>query len=195
MRAVAETLSTCRIWTRQQDRPDRQDVKHCTREKFQGKIDFKEYEFWGIRIMIPRYYLHGTQKQEEYDNKKRRAVETQFQKCGITCLEENPAIVCAVPIIKDQMLPAIIDGHHKSRYSTNFGIHLVPSLVFSPDALTEIYRREGVEPSDKAVLIEKIQQNVAEAIDSFKHMPDYKQPRLIPKVTKPSDLLKYFPAF
>lgn len=135
---------------------------------------------------VPRRHLFGTQEVSEFSEGKRKRIEAAFKAHGVAVLEDHPIVACAVPVGRETIL-AIVDGHHRARYSSKFGIHDIPTQVLSLAELVYVRReyalRKG-EPIDaltEEFVARKLLRDVSIAIDSFSHrMPDSKIPVPIP---------------
>lgn len=184
----------CRIWRQGlAGNPDRP----CLRpEKYAGRVDFKRYESLGVRLLIPLLNLFGTQTRPEYDNRKRNGVERRFQTCGVNCLKEHPAIVCALPGNIELTL-AILDGHHRTRYAPLFEIALIPSLIYTPAQLVDILNQHQVygRRIDENFLVADLTKAVGAALSSFERaLPNHKHPRTTP-VNNINELTKLYQPF
>lgn len=161
--------------------------------------DLREQEmFPGARLKIPRSYIFGIQPKEEYDNRKAKLAKAAISQGGIKFLEENPIILCAIPYQNGVSL-ALIDGHHRTRYSGQFGITHMPSLVFSPEAVAEMYNRSSFKPKNSFFtpesLVTYLDQSIGETLHSFRELPDNKQPQLVRGVNSIEQLQERFPSF
>ncbi|MDP3988269.1 MAG: hypothetical protein Q8P80_03945 [Candidatus Levybacteria bacterium] len=161
------------------------------------KINFKEYEGIGMKLMIPRINLFGTQRITEYNKRSRRILEAQLSKCGVNCLKDNPPIVCAISDLRCITL-AVVDGNHRVRYSGNFrGIRAIPCLVYTPEQLAYIKNLNPKNGQESPYgLSRRILRDVSESLDSFSHskMPDEKYQRLL-EADNYDKLGEIFPSF
>ena len=154
----------------------------------------------GQKCNIPRRHLFGTQEVGEFNGEKRKRIERAFKSRGRTVLEEHPIVLCAIPV-GDSTILAILDGHHRARYSSKFGIHDIPAQVLSLSEFVSIRReyakREGelTEVLTEDVLARKILHDVSVSIDSFsQRMPNTKTPIPIPGRRSPHELAQLLPA-
>lgn len=175
-----ELGSTCRIW---EQGPTNRPGKPCLRPgRFGRQVDFKDYEHAGARLFVPAYHLFGTQTMGEYEAAKRRSAESKLATCGIDCLKEHPIPVCALPSDNGLTL-AIIDGHHRTRYAGNSGIHTIPCIIYTPPQLVDIFNQHGLYNRliDKTFLVADLNRAVGETLSSFGgSLPEHKQPKTIP---------------
>lgn len=142
----------------------------------------KEIGSSGLRLIIPKVFLHGRQNKEEYSNKKRKQVEVALNKDGINFLLENPIIVCAISV-KNQLLLTIIDGHHRSRYASLYGISDIPCIVCTISTIADVINRHKLETEKVSaqVLKMRLTEETLAAANSFSgSLPDIQQPKLIP---------------
>lgn len=151
---------------------------------------FKELlEGRGERLTIPRIFLYGTQELGEYSEENRRSIEGLLQEHGKSFLEQNPILVCAIPH-QTGMTLAIIDGHHRARYSGKFHINEIPSIVLTPDELADIKNKHnqtkgnGKPPTTGDLVAKELLHSIAIAAESFsRRMPPEKKSHPIPEVT------------
>lgn len=131
----------------------------------------------GVRLLIPRAYIWGRQASREYENRKRRQIEEVLRN-DENFLLNNPIIICAVPL-GAQLLLAIIDGHHRNRYSGLYGISVMPCIVCTPEVMVEVINSNKPEDKkiDQGVFIEQLRRETAEALLS---LPDGKRPTYFP---------------
>lgn len=151
----------------------------------------------GIGLWIPRQYLFGTQTLEEYDPKKRKSIEEKLLSDGVKCLEQNPLLACAIPY-NNSISVAIIDGHHKARYSSKYNIHALPCLVASPEVYVKIMKKCCPQKEIKTdSFVMKLEDETTAAIRSFSYrMQDkYSPPRLITGVSDTDQLKTIFDPF
>lgn len=163
--------------------------KERTPLEYPDELRLKELLSEGIPMLIPKHYLFGRQENGSYDRKKRKALELAMQKDGLKFLFKEPIIVCALPNSHANGLSlVIIDGHHRTRYSGKFGVHNMPSLVYTPEQITEAMNIRNNTTFSPQSLTEKLGQEVGEAMASFKTLPDNRQPRIISMISSPNEL-------
>lgn len=182
----------------------------CTSQfdAFLGRIPYeqmKEFmEKWGTPFLVPKGFLFGTQKIDEYDLQKRTAVELRFKKCGIRCLMENPPVVCYLPENDNSASLLIIDGHHRVRYLGNHReggklISHVPVVIFNVSQMVQILngiRLDGEPKIDEQDFIRKLQLDMFLTLESFESiMPADRLPKSIPNVGNVAGLKNLFPTF
>jgi hypothetical protein len=139
-----------------------------------------------LPLMIPIAFLHGIKVPSEYQGYKKKKVKDGYAKKGIALLLESPVYSTLVPLENGSMI-TIFNGHHRSRYAPEFGIHTVPNLVFPLEAVAAFTQL----PVDD--LIAKLQQWSNESIDKFsrsfaRQNKFYRGPQLLPDVTSFSEL-------
>lgn len=156
---------------------------------YPDELKLKELLSEGIPMLIPRSHLFGRQENASYDRKKRKAAEHALREEGVGFLLRDPIIVCALPNAgTDGLSLVIIDGHHRTRYSSKFGIHSIPSIIYTPEQITEAMNIRNGTTFAPQLLIEKLNQEVSEAIGSFKTLPDNKQSHIVSGITSLYDL-------
>lgn len=140
----------------------------------------------GIYTTINRAYLFGRQPPGEFSDYKRRRVENALRKDGIQYLEEHPIIACTIPISEETAI-AILDGHHRVRYSGKFNITYIPTLLYSLEQWVDLDARRFDSLNDAwRELINDI--NAQEIFDHY--MPQHKlRPTLIPGIWHPRELV------
>ena len=150
-------------------------------------INLKEViEDRGVRLLIPRNYLFGRQASQEYDNRKRRQIEQALKSDGVNFLRENPVIICAVSL-NNQLLLAIIDGHHRNRYAGLYRILDMPCIVCTPDVMVEVINSN--KPEEKRIYREAfIQQLLRETAIASSTLPENKQSTILSGVTNIDEL-------
>ncbi len=148
----------------------------------------------GTRITIPRRFLFGRERYDEYSNVKRKAVEEEFKR-DPNYLDKNPIITTIIQY-QNMAVIAIIDGHHRNRYGPQFDKDEMPCIVLSVEELVTVLNK--TESRHKKLNVtqarEKIQQEIVEAEFSFlkRGIPDQKLPTPIPFPAEISELKKYF---
>lgn len=165
-------------------------------EKFAGKVDFKQYEDQGERLIIPASHLFGTQPLEQYESAKRRVVEAKLARCGVECLKEYPVPLLGLPEAIGLTL-AIVDHHHRTRYTGRYGIYEIPSVLYTPAQLVDIFNENNVYPwpIDEEFLIRDYNAAVSEALVSFaRSLPERKRPRIM-RVENIDSLKGYYQSF
>lgn len=171
-------------------------------EPFLNRIDQEEVVAAGVKLVIPRYHLYGTQPKEQYSNQKLRTVRGRFAKCGAECLRRNPVYVCFLPA-GDQSTLAIIDGHHRARESGNIKedgkkIIGIPSVVLTLEQTVNFINRT-LQPNEVVytpdTLRMKLYFDVASALATFQEMDRAKQPKPLCGITRLIELCTAFPSF
>lgn len=161
-----------------------------------GKLDLaKEIGDSGTRLLIPRVFLQGVQRREEYEAKKRKRLEAELDRENIGFLIKNPIIVCAITT-KDQLTLAIVDGHHRMRFSGGkYKINQLPCLIITPAKLVEILNKNG-QNIDEESHINKTFNDIGMAIQSFEeHDQRYIPGRSIPGIRNIEQLKQKFKSF
>lgn len=149
---------------------------------------------FGQRLLVPRIHLFGIQGRGEYDKKKEGLIRKALKDSGIAFLIKKPILVCALPGRQNTLL-AIVDGHHRSRYSGIYGIELLPSIIVSPSELTDILRQSGRNTNIDNV-INNIEYGVFETLHEFSTwISDAQQPKIIPGITSIDQLRERFTNF
>lgn len=141
------------------------------------------------RLLVPKTFLFGTQPDNSYERGKRRRVEEALKREGASILFKNPAIVCAVPC-KDALMLAVMDGHHRTRYSPETS--KMPVEVYTPEQIVILLNNRGEVKVTPDKLVENIERCVAEALNSFKCLPDSRYPHLVPGARRIEDLCNIF---
>lgn len=145
----------------------------------------------GVKLELPRNVFHGTQPMEDYNQATRRYIEKQLQIYGKAYLQENPIIVIALPTlingvygIKESIILAIGDGHHRFRYSGGKKeFEYIPSIVFTPLQYAALYNlnkdpRDKITPDELEMVF---MQRIAEAKLSFEgSLTDKGKPHPVP---------------
>lgn len=141
----------------------------------------------GIPMLIPRRHLFGRQTAESYDRRKRVLAERELKNEGMRFLLKEPIITCALPVTGGLQI-IIIDGHHRTRYSGLFGIHKIPSLVYTPEQLMPAFniRHEAFRTVND--LAAQLEQDAQEALHSFSNLANAKIPQIVPGCQNPEDL-------
>jgi len=132
----------------------------------------------GVPLMVPRMFLHGRQENGEYTKRKRRLAEREIEEGGMEYLKENPVIVCALKQRTGIQL-VIIDGHHRTRYSSKFGIRDIPCLIYNPEQLLEAFNIARGTKQTGEDLVRGLENDMALATNSFAHMSYDRFPRLV----------------
>lgn len=145
----------------------------------------------GLRLLIPRIHIFGRQLPGEYGGIKRRQVVAALNKDGVNYLLENPIITCAVSV-GSQLLLAIIDGHHRNRYSGLYPkITLMPCIVSTPEVLVEILNSHRSE--DKKIDLETfVKSLLIDTAEVTAVLPDEKKPHMIPSISNIEELKARF---
>lgn len=162
------------------------------REAYRGQhypdeLKLQELLSQGIPLLIPRIHLFGRQEMDSYDNRKRVLAERELNAKGIQFLMEEPVITCALPTPNGLQI-VIIDGHHRTRYSSKYNIHVIPCLVYTPQQLVEAFNIRHGTNHDARSLMKQLGEDVRDALDSFSRMPVEKAPKAIGGYTNPQDL-------
>ena len=158
---------------------------------FDATISPELNEAESIRMVIPREHLFGIKERSEYQAGKRKALEKAFKRVGdpAALLEEYPIVVCAVPIQETgQLLPVIVNGHHRTRVSGKYGLDKIPCEVYSPEQLAQILNNDGEKIDGRTITPQGLTRNLLQwtndATRSFrqvapKYMPSPIQARNI----------------
>jgi len=139
-------------------------------------------------LLIDRVFLHGIQERAEYSRDKERNETVMLRKYREEYLCSCPVITTAVSTGSSTML-AVLDGHHRLRYSGRFGIHKIPCIVLSLDQAADI------AGTNTETLARTLINASSLAAGSFSRLSDEKQPRLITGVTSLEKLVKQFKPF
>ncbi len=145
-----------------------------SRIRYPDELKLREILISGQRMIIPVSYLFGRQSENEFTKAKRKSVLKEME-ADTQFLTKNPIIACALLRGNATQL-LIIDGHHRSRYAPLLGIREIPSSVYLPGQLLDAF------PDNHSVgdLVEMLDRENAQAQTSFRRIPDYKQPYLLP---------------
>lgn len=165
-------------------------------ERYPDELELLRHLPHGSPLSIPRSFLWGTQRADEYSKRKRRLAEKEYKKRGKDFLLENPIIICALPIRRGGIQLAIVDGHHRVRYAPSH-MHEIPALVFSPKQLVKVMNegRTREKRFNKETYVAKLNCDIADATGSFNSMPENKQPRYITFASSIDELKKRFKSF
>lgn len=161
---------------------------------YQG-IDLKrELEEYGIKLLVPKILLHGTQRREEYDNLKRKQVEYAFATQGVNFLLQNPVIGCVL-IDNNLATLAVLDGHHRTRYAALYNIKDIPILLCQPKDVVNVLNKHEKQISEEE-FINEINRDINLAIHSFSiRYPRYSIPKSLLGVSRFEDLSLRFKIF
>ena len=110
---------------------------------------------------------------------------------------ENPVITCAIRR-ENQLVLAIIDGHHRYRYAGLYGINNIPCIVCTPETLSEIINsdKENKKKISFDSFIRDINESITSTILSFNEFGlDYAPPIPIPDTTDIALLKNKFKSF
>lgn len=156
-----------------------------------GEEDIAFEDRIGIpKLLIPKIFLFGTQPDNAYERAKRRRVEEMLRSEGTTVLIKKPATICAVPL-KNAIMLAIMDGHHRTRYSPK--TNAMVGFVYAPEQIVRLLHKNDPSLNITAdELIDDIDRSVTIALNSFKSMPNQKLPHLVTGVNCVDDLRKQF---
>lgn len=173
-------------------------------DNFPDNIFTEEVLHEGVRLMIPRGYIFGTQEKGEYDSSKNRSInktklaKKALKEGGINYLKENPVILCTLPG-ENALQLALVDGHHRTRYAPRYGIRTIPSIILTAEQtapiLTEVFEPKPKVPFTSKEIEGILSCWIAETLNSFKEIPDHLQPRVIPQATTIDDLQRRFESF
>lgn len=147
----------------------------------------------GIKLLIPRSNLFGRQAPQEYDNTKRRQIEFALGSEGIDFLLHNPIIVCAVPL-NNQLLLAIMDGHHRNRYAGLYQISVMPSLICTPEIMVDVINSNKSE-EHKITQEAFIRQLLMDTSNVLSFLPEDKQPKTLVGISGINELSAKFESF
>lgn len=156
-------------------------------QHYPDELRLRETLSSGIPVLIPRWHLFGRQTAESYDRKKRILAERELRKKGIQFLLAEPIITCALPVLGGLQI-IIIDGHHRTRYSGRFGIHKIPSLVYTPEQLMPAFNMRHKTYETAEDLAAQLDRDAQETLHSFSNLPNDRIPRIIPGYQKPENL-------
>lgn len=147
-----------------------------------------------VRVVIPIGNIHGIQRKDEYGNMRMRRIQKAIDERGDQFLKENPPLTCIIPD-NDRTIVVSIDGHHRIRGSGSEGYYTVPCEVVNLHTLAEAIKRVDGSEISSADLQKQIEQDIITAQQSFKSMPENKQPQALPRSMTLMDLTKNFQTF
>lgn len=154
-------------------------------------------EIGGTRLMVPRFNIFGIQPVEDYSRVTEREIVEGYRQSGMNLLYESPVWLCAMG--KNSIMTlALIDGHHRARYAGKFGIHLIPSIVFTPEEAATLWNRHPKATSQLSVAeyMAMLEEGMGQALKSFDRLcSDSKLPKSIPDVDSIDDLTRRFACF
>lgn len=151
----------------------------------------------GARLMVPRFNIFGIQPAEDYSRITERKIIEGYQQDGINLLYESPVWLCA--LIKNSITTlALMDGHHRARYAGKFDIHMIPSIVFTPEQAVALWNENP--KCTKSITVDEyinmMEEGMGEALKSFDRLcGDSRMPRHIPDVDSIDDLTRRFASF
>lgn len=161
--------------------------EYCDVSMLFGEPSPREILSQGVAMLIPRQYLFGRQRNDSYSKRKRSLAENELKKDGIGFLYRNPIIVCGINT-KAGMQMIVIDGHHRTRYSSAFNIREIPSIVYSPEQLINAFNQQHKLLYTTESLIGELERDVSETLDSFRTLSDEKQPKIFLGAFEPDKL-------
>ena len=147
----------------------------------------KEILSQGVKMLIPRQYLHGRQDSNSYGKRKRELVEGHLFQKGVEFLINEPIIACALSA-RDGLQMVVVDGHHRVRYSSAFGIKNIPSVIYSPQQLVEAFNLRNSTHFDANSLTEQLRNEVNQAYSSFRNLDPRKLPKIVTGFSTIQDL-------
>lgn len=203
MRSYLESGKPCALWT--PSSPDNNNGKNdhkldtaCKYSDFLGVVDQNELVNLGRVLKVPRYALFGRQETREYDRSKTKLVTQRLDKCGLTCLEMNPPVVCAL-FSPDKTELVIIDGHHRVRTSGRYhDMNIIPARVATRGELLDFLWEHKIYQYYSGEMLERqLRRETIEAIVSFERagMPEIKIPRPIYGVSNMDELSAFCQTF
>lgn len=132
-----------------------------------------------IKILVPRHYLYGTQKPNDYKKSSTKRVTKGYSEQGIFYLYNNPIIACAVPYQSHTVRLALMDGHHRVRYLGNLrnpDSILIPTYVTNSALAASLY---NIPSETRTITI--LNSAMDEALYAFdRHLAHYHKQHLIP---------------
>lgn len=165
-------------------------------------------EGMGVKISMPRQYLHGRQISHEYTLDKELRVLKAFEEDPTGYLAREPILACLVHSGQEESVLVIIDGHHRFRESgrvqrvTAAGrkekvYDQVPTRIFTPSEMADLLNRSGHLlhgfPYTETSLIGSLLLEVADAKQDFAiRMPSRKSPQSLAGVKTLEDLRQRF---
>lgn len=143
----------------------------------------------GQLLLINRSYLHGIQERSEYSREKERRETEMFRKHGKNYLLSCPIVAVPILVGASSIMLAVVDGHHRLRYSGRYNIHVIPTVVIPVEqaaAIADVSQEE---------LSRRLKNDSSLATGSFRTLTEEKQPRLITNVSNPEELPSVFNSF
>ncbi len=149
-----------------------------------------------LKLVIPRSFLWGSQPREHYCHSSRRRVCQQLKQFGTEFLIQNPPIVFAQAESNCSRI-VIFDGHHRVRNAPRFGITKIPCLVYDPKQLFDHNKKNYPEEftSDMNTFLGVLEKRITWTLESFRNLPDNKQPSFITGIHSINQLKERFPSF
>jgi hypothetical protein len=149
----------------------------------------------GQKLVIPDHFLFGTQEPAEYSQAKRKTVREDLRLDGIDFLRKNPVIVLMNVFNKGIQL-TIVDGHHRTRFAPQFGIHDIPCLVVDPQTLVDVINKEKGSKLNPEIFSRQAQQSAADVLKAFgDEIPDFRSPDFVFGAFLAKDLARKFSSF
>lgn len=155
---------------------------------YPDELRLKELLSQGVPMLVPRWHLFGRQPLKDYDRQKRALAEKALQEKGIGFLLGEPIIGCALPVHTGGLQIAIIDGHHRTRYSSRYGINFIPSIIYTPEQMVDAFNTNYGTNETVESLREQLEKDVLEALHSFSSLPDSKIPQIVRDVRSIEEL-------
>lgn len=120
---------------------------------------------------IPQYFLFGRQRRDEYTKKSMTWMDNTIKNEGAQYLDQNPVASVVIYDAQSQLAQLVlIDGHTKARLAPKYGIRELPGKLVMFEDLVQY---TNVAPH---VVFQAIENGVAEAFDSFRNVPQHKNP-------------------
>ncbi len=127
---------------------------------------------FGATVVVPQRHLFGRQPLYEYSLLKRRRVENELRTKGWDFLLENPAVICPLEG-RGTIQLVVLDGHHRTRYSPQFGFRDMPSFLIPQSLAADLFRM------DRTTFEQRLSTDVSETLHSFGRMHNAKQPQVL----------------
>lgn len=148
---------------------------------YPDELKLTEQLLFGRKYIIPIGYTRGRQRSGEYSQEKMKRAIASIRKGGIDYLKNNPITLCYMKTLRGGYF-GIVDGHHRARAATNGRmtgerITRIPSLVYTPKELVPTLEDILHKRFDEVTLAQRFDEQIAEALASFKFLDDTKIPQ------------------
>lgn len=145
-----------------------------------------------VRVVVPKAFLHGTMRNDEYGTAQRRKTEALLEREGLSLLTRKPVKVCALPVASGMRL-AILDteSHYLARYARTQEVPC--EVVTAAEYEDTVAAAQGRQP-DYNRAQEALEQAASDAVRSFETVNYSRHPNIVPRHS-PDNLRQMFRTF